>query len=530
MARATVFNTTILGVETTKGTANAPVRRLQATGFALKPNVPVEPFTPMGSKYATTAVRQKEFTDGEIEGVVAFNDLCYLLQSCLCQAVVTTPSGATNTRRWVWNPAVFGPDNNVSFTCQYGSSAGAEQAVYLLVNGLTMRFTKEEASVSGDLLARVMTEAVTLTTGRNAKYTVTKGTHTGGTYTLTYAAQTTANIAFDATAAAVDAALEALSTIGVGEVSVTGPAGGPWIIEFTAGLGSAPQTLTATFTNLTGGASPAITSLVTGVTLADVPELPVDPDLVSIYVGDAITNEVQTITVQATGGTLTLTYDGATTGNIAENATGATVQTALEGLSTLQVGDVGVTGAAGGPWVVTFGGNLAGINVPAITFDDSLLTGITLPAVAVVETTPGGLTKLTKALEFEWSIGNRFSGEMTLDAAEDSFTEHIERAPEHSVNLVVEHDSIAAGYMTSMRNKTTKYLQLEAIGPVIETVSSQPFYYRLKMLFAFKFIDNDRGDQDDVYASTFVLQPIYNTTVGGVIKVTIENALAGLES
>ncbi len=49
------------------------------------------------------------------------------------------------------------------------------------------------------------------------------GTPTTGTFTLTFNGQTTAGIAFNANAAAVQAALEALSTVGAGNVTVTGP-------------------------------------------------------------------------------------------------------------------------------------------------------------------------------------------------------------------------------------------------------------------------------------------------------------------
>lgn len=56
-----------------------------------------------------------------------------------------------------------------------------------------------------------------------------------GTYTLTFDGQTTAPIAFDASAAVVQAALEALSNIGAGNVSVTAGGGqvGYRFVEFT---------------------------------------------------------------------------------------------------------------------------------------------------------------------------------------------------------------------------------------------------------------------------------------------------------
>lgn len=59
--------------------------------------------------------------------------------------------------------------------------------------------------------------------GTSEVTTLTEGTAiTAGTFTITYAAQTTTAIPFDATAAQVQAALEALSTIAPGEVIVTG--------------------------------------------------------------------------------------------------------------------------------------------------------------------------------------------------------------------------------------------------------------------------------------------------------------------
>jgi hypothetical protein len=82
-----------------------------------------------------------------------------------------------------------------------------------------------------------------------------KGAPTGGTFTLTHAGNTTAGIAFNATAAAVTAALEALASIGVGDVIVTGSAGGPYRIEFALALGGTVQTLTGSAAGLTGSAA-----------------------------------------------------------------------------------------------------------------------------------------------------------------------------------------------------------------------------------------------------------------------------------
>ncbi|WP_033287465.1 hypothetical protein, partial [Streptomyces sp. NRRL F-525] len=95
---------------------------------------------------------------------------------------------------------------------------------------------------------------------------------------------------------------------------------------------------------------------------------------------NAVSNEVETLTVTGgpTGGTFTITFSGQTTAAIAFNATAAAVQTALEGLSNVNPGDIVVTGNAGGPWTLTFGGQYLGEDVTQVTTTESF-TGGTSP-------------------------------------------------------------------------------------------------------------------------------------------------------
>lgn len=100
---------------------------------------------------------------------------------------------------------------------------------------------------------------------------------------------------------------------------------------------------------------------------------------------------VQTVTISGTptGGTFTLTFNEQTTSGIAYNAAAATVQTALQGLSTIGSGNATVTGSAGGPYTVTFAAALANTSVAQIVPSGSGLTGGTSPTVTVAYTTRG---------------------------------------------------------------------------------------------------------------------------------------------
>jgi hypothetical protein len=101
-------------------------------------------------------------------------------------------------------------------------------------------------------------------------------------------------------------------------------------------------------------------------------------------------NEIQTITVNATDGTYTLTFDGQTTAAIDYDATAATVQAALQALSNVAPGDVIVTGGPGGTaaLAVEFSGTYDGTDVAAMTADSGSLTGGT--STAAIATTRAG--------------------------------------------------------------------------------------------------------------------------------------------
>lgn len=111
----------------------------------------------------------------------------------------------------------------------------------------------------------------------------------------------------------------------------------------------------------------------------------------SAYTGSA-TNEVQTLTSSATGGTFTLSMDfegrTGTTAPIAYNASAAAIKAALEGMQRpIGAGDIAtVTGTMATSIVITFGGKLAHTDVPLLTVGNGSMTGGT---ASVAGTTAG---------------------------------------------------------------------------------------------------------------------------------------------
>lgn len=106
-------------------------------------------------------------------------------------------------------------------------------------------------------------ETVSGTATNNVQTLTVSGTPASGSAILTFSGQATVAIAFNATAAAVQAALEALGNIGTGNVTC---AGGPWpgtpiTVTFVSQMAASPQVLlTATDTFNTGDVIPSQTT------------------------------------------------------------------------------------------------------------------------------------------------------------------------------------------------------------------------------------------------------------------------------
>jgi hypothetical protein len=161
------------------------------------------------------------------------------------------------------------------------------------------------------------------------------------------------------------------------------PPPGPLILEGSEGVGEVhPQSADLHVTvNPEGGSATAVhfeygtTTSYGESTPASAPLNPVD--------------EVQSVTVAASGGAFTLAFEGESSAEIPFNATAAEVQAALAAIPAVGAGQVAVSGEAAGPWSVQFTGTLAGENVTELSASAASLTGPPEPSASVATTTPG---------------------------------------------------------------------------------------------------------------------------------------------
>ena len=194
-----------------------------------------------------------------------YNEMDIIL-SMLCGDPVAdtgTAGQVTNT----YGLVLSGSRDINTYTGELGVYNKAEQLRYSLLQQLDMTITRGNSpSIDGNcnlLFLKPGKEDVYLSSGTNETQSVTiTGMPTGGTFTLTYGSDTTDDIDFDATPAEVQAALEALDSIGEGNVVVSG---GPLpdtalSVVFIGKLASQSlAAMTASSTDLTGGTTPTVT-------------------------------------------------------------------------------------------------------------------------------------------------------------------------------------------------------------------------------------------------------------------------------
>ncbi len=189
---------------------------------------------------------------------------------------------------------------------------------------------------------------------------------TGGTFTITYAGNASAAIAFDASALDIRTAVLAISSSPPNSVSVSrdGLSNIAVFFDDIVDLLSLP-TVTADVGNITGATGES--------SLATV------GDVLSLASASEIAMDVST----ATGGTFTVTVNGTTTAAIAFDATAGEVDTAL-----LAIGFTVVTDLTSEVYTIVFSGKDEVITLPTLSGSIIPLTG----AVVAIVTTAGNST------------------------------------------------------------------------------------------------------------------------------------------
>jgi hypothetical protein len=245
-----IYQSVRLGLETTQGTGVVAAKRLQSIKITSKPKAEISTYKASGSKYTNISALDAEWDEPDGGGQLSYPELPYLLAGAVQKTTGALASGgAAASYDWTFTPNTYSQDSFAAFTVDYGDEVRNETASGNVFKSLGFTFPRRgQQAVSVGLLGPRFEDD-------KLRYLSISGTPTAGDFAVTVNGQTTTDIAYDATAATIQTALEALSNLVPGDVVVVGGPinSAPVRVVFTGLLADAdPPTVTVT-SDVTGG-------------------------------------------------------------------------------------------------------------------------------------------------------------------------------------------------------------------------------------------------------------------------------------
>lgn len=419
---ASVFQTKRIGKETVPGTLVAANKLLQSVGFMATVKPEIEEFTPDGAKATALTIFVREITEIKVSGKPTYDELTYVFAMFFGDGTKTNPSGTAYKRVWAMNNR--GIDPFLTFTLDFGYDQYWYRAGNMFLKDMSLKIDNKGITLDGTGMAKTLSMDYN-TSSTSAAYTYTMAA-SGGTFTMTVGAGTTSAVAATATAATLQTALEALSTVGVGNVAVS-KTGNVFTIGFINTLGDVAVTLTANGASLTGGTA-TLASTQTGAAPTILPLKPLMVTHFDIYLED--------------------TYAALT-----------------------------------------------------------------------------GATPISRGFSYEFSISDKLDVVKPIRSTVTSFDGTVETKPKVAAKLTMAADNVGRAMLTTMRNSGVKYLRIKGVGGSGYTISGSE-KYMFQIDCAVQIMDlSGPEDSEGIFALNWDFAVIDDASLPGGFQITLENAV-----
>lgn len=158
-----------IGVEAVEGTAVPANKLLSTLAFTPRPNFEFSTFRPPFSKFPTTTTLLREWSAVGLDGVPTYTEIVYALAMIFGTPTITTPAGFVNARQWEFEIAPMSDDPPKTLTVEKGDSSLAERVAGVVLNGLTMGFSRTaEPTLTGEGFGRFYTPNIAKTASPTA--------------------------------------------------------------------------------------------------------------------------------------------------------------------------------------------------------------------------------------------------------------------------------------------------------------------------------------------------------------------------
>lgn len=138
-----------------------------------------------------------------------------------------------------------------------------------------------------------------------------------------------------------------------------------------------------------------------------------------------------------------------------------------------------------------------------------------------------GTTKLTRVLNANIHISDRFNPVWVLNTANQSFVATVESEPTAEITLLLEADAAGMGFLTQVRAGTTQFIRVKGTSPQLAGSSTAAYAFQWDAAVKVKDV-GDFSDEDGVYAIEWTFDMVYDGTWAKAYTVQLVNKLAAL--
>jgi hypothetical protein len=161
--RTSVTQVAQIGVEVTKGTAVAANKRLPSLLFNFGVQASFTEVRSSGNKFPALEVIGKEWSSVKAPTQpITYDEIVYFLSSLFGYAA-PVQQGATPAYLWTHALSSSVEDTVKTFTIEQGSAVRAHKAAYCQAMAMTLSGDRDKVDFSADLLARAISDGITLT-------------------------------------------------------------------------------------------------------------------------------------------------------------------------------------------------------------------------------------------------------------------------------------------------------------------------------------------------------------------------------
>lgn len=144
-----------IGVQPDFATSAVATKILKSMMANFDVQLETDAFFPNGNIFPTSNDVIQEWTEAEVEGILTFTEIVYLLTAALGPATITTPAGGTNSRQWKWTIAGNALLNPSFLSVEKGNSVYALRSSGMACTGFNFGYSrKDRIEVGGSLYGK----------------------------------------------------------------------------------------------------------------------------------------------------------------------------------------------------------------------------------------------------------------------------------------------------------------------------------------------------------------------------------------